>query len=243
MSAAWKAIYRSGRLEYFGPAVHACLMIWCAFISNLHNEMFYLGLQLSESVSISAERILERSQFATSGLVVTLPVVMFGIAVGILISISAAVLNASKKHYPRAILSVCVPILIWVVCFPLLRTPTPDTDSAMLSAINRVAERGAPIVEAIENYESDLGKYPADLDDLVPDYIDQIPSPGIAVCDEYHYERVGMESEYILPKTYILVVPLAHRVIPLDVFYYAPDEDRDIGLKGNETDWRWWTVH
>jgi hypothetical protein len=53
--------------------------------------------------------------------------------------------------------------------------------------IERVAERGQPIVDAIKAYEKKNGHPPSSLDELVPDYLDSVPTTAIGAWPEFYY--------------------------------------------------------
>jgi hypothetical protein len=53
--------------------------------------------------------------------------------------------------------------------------------------IERVTERGQPIVDAIKAYENKNGHPPASLDELVPDYLDTVPTTGIGAWPKFYY--------------------------------------------------------
>jgi len=76
----------------------------------------------------------------------------------------------------------------------------PATQSLGLRARQRnlaaVAERGAPLVAALERYREDDGNYPISLQELVPDYLDEIPRSPIGVAREFHYERADRASTW-----------------------------------------------
>jgi len=52
--------------------------------------------------------------------------------------------------------------------------------------IERVAERGQPIVDAIKAYEKERPP-PSSLDELVPDYLDSVPTTAIGAWPEFYY--------------------------------------------------------
>jgi hypothetical protein len=53
--------------------------------------------------------------------------------------------------------------------------------------IEHVATRGQPIMDAIEAYEKKNSHPPGSLDELVPDYLDAIPTTGIGAWPQFSY--------------------------------------------------------
>lgn len=52
-----------------------------------------------------------------------------------------------------------------------------------------------PIINAVERYKTNYGQYPANLTDLIPEYIDDIPDSKMGWCDvPYKYEKSAMLS-------------------------------------------------
>ena len=60
-----------------------------------------------------------------------------------------------------------------------------------------VANRGAPLVEAIRRYEKENGEQPSKLDDLVPRYLQDIPGTGLRGYPEFVYWQ-ARQGEWLL---------------------------------------------
>jgi hypothetical protein len=70
-------------------------------------------------------------------------------------------------------------------------------------AFARFAERSRPLVAAIERFETERGRPPADLAELVPDYLPALPRTGMARYPHYTYRtepdsRVPFEDRWAL---------------------------------------------
>ena len=61
------------------------------------------------------------------------------------------------------------------------------------SAFHDLAERSTPLVSAIERYIHDRGVPPESLNQLIPDYLSEIPNTGMMAYPEYQYE-VGEDA-------------------------------------------------
>jgi len=91
-----------------------------------------------------------------------------------------------------------------------------------MRAFERLAERSAPLVQAIRKYESDH-KYPPDkLADLVPDYLPEIPRTGMGAYPEYEY-HVGSDIWVCTRNKWILKVFTPSGLINFDMFVFFPD--------------------
>jgi hypothetical protein len=51
----------------------------------------------------------------------------------------------------------------------------------------QTAEHAKPVIAAIESYHQSAGKYPASLNDLVPNHLAAVPTTGMAHFPEYRY--------------------------------------------------------
>jgi len=55
--------------------------------------------------------------------------------------------------------------------------------------IDQIIDHAAPLVSAIRSYETEHGKAPAALQELVPDHLAAIPGTGLVAYPEYRYRR------------------------------------------------------
>ncbi len=90
-----------------------------------------------------------------------------------------------------------------------------------MAAFHRLAERSAPIVQAIRAHESRHGASPADLAALVPEFLPNIPSTGMAAYPRYEY-YAGEEAARYNGNPWALVVFTPSGGINFDQFMYFP---------------------
>jgi hypothetical protein len=95
--------------------------------------------------------------------------------------------------------------------------PTILTSLAMkFAAAGILADRSAPLLAAIQAYETSNGAPPATLDDLVPKYLPERPWTGSAFFPDYDYQRQGA--------SWSLSIPLSE-IFKWDVLFYCPNRD------------------
>jgi hypothetical protein len=106
-------------------------------------------------------------------------------------------------------------MLVPMGALPLLLQPPFTLELVWRGRLRRfepVVERARPLIEAVERYERDRGSPPEELESLVPDYLDRIPSTGVRWSPQFQYFSVG-------PGEWHLYVPAGW----LDEFAYDPE--------------------
>lgn len=119
------------------------------------------------------------------------------------------------------------------------------------AAFERVAQRGEVIVQAIGTYQTQEGKFPESLDDLVPKYIDKIPGTGIRAYPKFEYEILKPHNKdykelYKKHKAlYELRVNCPSGGLNWDCFFYWPSQDYPNHIYGGVTEriGKWVYVH
>lgn len=146
--------------------------------------------------------------------VISLPL----IAGQLLVALVFMVVSIVRRQSRQAL--VCVGCtLVW---FPLLacwhfRFAIEHDRSEPYSS---VAERGNLIVAALESYRAANGQYPEEIEDLVPEYIESIPDPGIVSCRRgFGYSRYEQDSGSEDP--YYLAAPIFMMFMDFDALVYA----------------------
>lgn len=101
-------------------------------------------------------------------------------------------------------------------------------DAIRNASFHDLAERSMPLVEAIKAFEKAEGQPPKKLDDLVPTYLDTVPSTGLAAYP--HYEiHMGKESSMWTGNPWVLCVPVSRGTLNWDLFLYFPNQDYPSG--------------
>ncbi len=119
------------------------------------------------------------------------------------------------------------------------------------SSLERVSQRGEPIIQAIEAYRKHESKIPESLEDIVPEYIDEIPGTGIRAYPVFDYEiPKGIDQHYkeIFEKhhaIYELRVDCPIGALNYDCFIYWPSESYPDKMYGGVTELinKWAYVH
>ncbi len=97
-------------------------------------------------------------------------------------------------------------------------------DAIRNASFNSLAERSMPLVEAVKAFEKAEGHPPKTLDDLVPTYLDSVPSTGLAAYR--HYEiHMGEESSMWKDNPWVLCVPVSSGTLNWDLFLYFPNQN------------------
>lgn len=107
----------------------------------------------------------------------------FGLLVALGVFFTSPILLFFKRFRRYAVLSLVLAV-IFIPC-ELLGLYWGACGNE--EQIERVAERGRPIVDAIKAFEKKNGHPPGSLDELVPDYLDSVPTTGIGSWPEFCY--------------------------------------------------------
>ena len=96
-------------------------------------------------------------------------------------------------------------------------------DTVRMNGFRSLAQRSAPLVEAIKAYERANGHPPPTLESIVPEYLPSIPGTGMGAYPKYRYV-VGREELYD-GNPWILMVFTPSGILNFDKFLYYPSQD------------------
>ena len=112
--------------------------------------------------------------------------------------------------------------LIWIACvFTLLFAivGTRLSNVIRMDEFKKLAIRTKPLISAIKEFEKEEGRAPKELEELVPNYIHEIPSTGITAYPQFRYEKFKNDSE-----PWRLWLDCGVGYSNWDEFYYNPSE-------------------
>lgn len=89
------------------------------------------------------------------------------------------------------------------------------------TAFEKLAERSAPLIQAIRSYEAQHGAPPPDLDALVPGFLPSVPRTGMAAYPEYGY-FVTKTADEKLGNPWVIIINTPSGGINFDEFMYFP---------------------
>ncbi len=92
-----------------------------------------------------------------------------------------------------------------------------------MAAFRSLADRSMPLVDAVHAYEKTEGRPPNSLEDLVPKYLDSVPSTGLAGYPHYKIYK-GEDSPLWQDNPWVMCVP-AGRLMNGDLFLYFPKQN------------------
>lgn len=90
-----------------------------------------------------------------------------------------------------------------------------------MAAFEKLAERSAPLVQAIRSYEAQHGAPPPDLAALVPSYLAAVPRTGMAAYPEYGYFASKTAGEQ-RGNPWVIIINTPSGGINFDEFMYFP---------------------
>lgn len=90
-----------------------------------------------------------------------------------------------------------------------------------MCGFRNLAGRSVPLVEAIKKFETDQGRPPSTLEELVPKYLAAVPKTGMGAYLEYAY-LVGEEAQCYEGNPWVLIVHTP-RGYSSDMFVYFPN--------------------
>ena len=109
--------------------------------------------------------------------------------------------------------------------------PTIGVSLALkFAAAGILVDRSAPLIVAIEAYQTANGAPPATLDDLVPGFLPRRPSTGSAFFPDYDYQSKG--------SAWSLSIPLSE-LFKWDVLSYCPNRDCIEGISSTRMIGSW----
>lgn len=82
-----------------------------------------------------------------------------------------------------------LPALILVISILLLFISPYISDYFRNSARERTIDEASQLISAIDRFHAESGNYPDKLSFLIPDYINEIPSPSTIGIPRYHYAK------------------------------------------------------
>lgn len=127
------------------------------------------------------------------------------------------ILFLRRHHRALAARSLLAAVVLAAATVGGLRFGT----SIRKAAFESLAERSAPLVQAVRSYEARHGAPPADLNALVPEFLPSIPGTGMAAYPQYEY-RVGRDAASFDGNPWVLVVFTPSGGINFDQFLYFP---------------------
>lgn len=90
-----------------------------------------------------------------------------------------------------------------------------------MTAFHRLAERSAPLIQAIRAYETQHGSPPRDLAALVPGFLPSVPGTGMAAYPEYSY-FVSKDHSEREGNPWVVIINTPSGGLNFDEFMYFP---------------------
>ncbi len=118
-------------------------------------------------------------------------------------------------------------LLLGVIYFATLAPLGSAADRIQTASFHDLAERSMPLVKAVRAYEAAEGHPPKSLEELVPKYLDAVPSTGLAAYPAYEI-HMGNESSMWKGNPWVLCVPVG-RGLNFDLFLYFPNQNYPSG--------------
>lgn len=112
---------------------------------------------------------------------------VFAIPVGLIWTTKELKRKKNDKQYQvdsKAIILLTLPLTLFLTA---IFVAEPIRNFSRDFAINRTEQ----LIQSIEKFKANKGQYPNSLTDLIPQYINKIPSPFIMGIDKYHYQKHG----------------------------------------------------
>lgn len=116
---------------------------------------------------------------------------------------------------------LCLSCVVYIAtAFPCFRV----ANSVRMHGFGKLAERSAPLVKSIYDYEAKYGNAPENLEALVPEFIPSVPNTGMAAYPDYYY-MVGERARKWDGNPWILYVETPSGGINFDKFMYFPNQN------------------
>ena len=194
----------------FGRSVLICLL--CSVVVSVCLLGLYL---LAEWFSVSEN--------GSSEPVWNVFLVMSCVAIGSILSALGGFLMLISKKTRRQAVCLIIAIFIYLVTFS---AGLIIGKMVYVHGFAKLAERSKPLIESIKLYEKDHGQAPSALEELIPDYIDEVPPTGMGIAPKYEYNRSeGIGEDTYWGNPWQLVVNVDSKVIGCHKFVYAPNQN------------------
>ena len=142
-----------------------------------------------------------------------LPVLVIVLAVPV--SVFLIPFRKTRRH--GVTILACGPVFV-LIAVALLRFAPP----VRMNAFQRLADRSEPLVNAIHSFVEKEGRPPADLEELVPEYMPQIPKTGMPAYPTYRYST---ETNRWDGNPWVVYVNCTSGGINFDMFMYFPKQN------------------
>lgn len=101
-----------------------------------------------------------------------------------------------------------------------------------MNVFRALGERSMPLIDAIKAYEAQHGNPPDTLESLVPEFIEAIPTTGMAAYPEF--ELLSGEDAYMwMDNSWIVRIKTSSGPVNFDQFMYFPNQDYPEELASN----------
>ena len=162
---------------------------------------------------------------------------MLPIVAALLVMLLGPIFLIRRKTRPlvlRVIAASAVYLTIGYLCLHIGNT-------VRRSAFEQLADRSAPLIDAIRGYELATGAPPDSLSQLVPEYLPEVPSTGMGANPEYHY-FAGEEAQSRYGDRWAISV-YTGLVLSFDEFWYVPSREYESTEGAVELIGQWAYLH
>ncbi|HUV40406.1 MAG TPA: hypothetical protein VMW23_01290 [Sedimentisphaerales bacterium] len=189
------------------------IILWCglALLIALILNSFDIYANYEAVSSNGSDEILWSAMFF---LVIPLLAIVF---VVIPISLIGVIFKRSRRVSVLLLMSCVIYLGVAKACFWC-------SGKVRMAAFHKLAERSKTLVQAIKEYELRYGNLPASLENLVPEFLPNIPQTGMGAYPEYEY-KVGEEAQEFAKDAWCLVVNTPLGGLNWDIFIYFPNQD------------------
>lgn len=113
--------------------------------------------------------------------------------------------------------------LQWSLVYILIGLPLVGmSHTARMSGFKRLEDRGKPLVAAIHKFVEDHERPPATLQDLVPNYLPEVPGTGMPSYPEYQYSTAPDQWD---GNPWVVYVMCSSGFMNFDKFMYLPRQN------------------
>lgn len=150
-----------------------------------------------------------------------IPLAVVALLLAVVIATPAGlILLIWPKYREIGLTMVLGSIILVIVTFYAVRFGS----EIRMKAFENLARRSRPLVSAIKQFESNYGRPPERLEQLVPEFMEQIPGTGIGAYPNYEY-KVITDKRYYEGNSWVLVVSTPSGVLNWDTFMYLPNQN------------------
>lgn len=90
---------------------------------------------------------------------------------------------------------------------------------------SEIVQESQELIQAIEDFHSEKGRYPVTLEQLVPKYLKKVPKTNLQAYPDYYYIMGSEASRLYAENPYAVFIPVPQSFLNFDKLLYLPKQN------------------